>query len=214
MFGVTDYWAYLIGCIVIILLPGPNSLYVAAVAAARGTRAGFAGAAAIWTGDQVLMMAAIFGVASVMATYPTLFTVLRYAGGVYIAYLGLRMIMGALKARKAGNANEQSTIAENSYGAIYRKALIVSLSNPKAILFFMAFFTQFVDPNYPQHWHTFLLLGATVQICSVIYLVALIFISTRTAQALKNNQTIAKWLATGAGALFMAFGAKLAFASK
>lgn len=210
MLGVTDYWAYLIGCIVIILLPGPNSLYVAAVAAAKGGRAGLAGAAAIWTGDQILMMAAIFGVASVMATYPALFTVLKYAGGIYIAYLGLRMIWDALKA-KENRAGAQS-VTETSHRAIFRKALLVSLSNPKAILFFMAFFTQFVDPKYPHPWHTFLLLGATVQACSVIYLLALIFISMRTARALRDNRVVAKWLATGAGALFMGFGAKLALA--
>jgi leucine efflux protein len=211
MFGVTDFWAYLIGCIVIILLPGPNSLYVAAVAASRGVRAGLAGSMGIWVGDQILMLAAIFGVASIMSTYPAVFTALRYAGGIYIAYLGLRMIIGALSAKGDGT---QQSIAETSHRAVFRKALLISLSNPKAILFFMAFFTQFVDPNYPHHWHTFTVLGATVQACSVIYLLALIFISSHTAQALKSNRTIAKWLGTGAGALFMAFGAKLALAAE
>jgi leucine efflux protein len=210
MFGVTDYWAYLIGCIVIILLPGPNSLYVAAVSAARGGRAGLAGAVGIWVGDQILMFAAIFGVASIMKAYPAVFTALRYAGGLYIAYLGLRMIIGALRSGSGDGA--QAAIAENTHLAVFKKALIISLSNPKAILFFMAFFTQFVDPTYPHHWQTFLVLGTTVQVCSVIYLLALIFISARTAQALKSNRTVAKWLATGAGALFMAFGAKLAVA--
>jgi leucine efflux protein len=211
MFGVTDFWAYLIGCIVIILLPGPNSLYVAAVSAARGARAGLAGSAGIWVGDQILMLAAIFGVASIMSTYPAVFTVLRYAGGIYIAYLGLRMIIGALRTQGDGNAQ---AITETSHRAVFRKALLISLSNPKAILFFMAFFTQFVDPTYPHHWHTFVVLGATVQACSVIYLLALITISSRTAQALRSNRAVAKWLGTGAGALFMAFGAKLALAAE
>lgn len=95
MFGITDLSTYLLGTLFIVLLPGPNSLYVLSVAAQRGVRLGFQGACGIFVGDTILMVLSATGVASVLKGLPALFFVLKYAGAAYLAWIGLAMLWGA-----------------------------------------------------------------------------------------------------------------------
>src|SRR6056300_778608 len=92
MFGITDLITFLIGTVIIVLLPGPNSMYVMTVAAKDGLRPGFYGAAGIFTGDAILMILSVAGAASLIQTTPFLFALLKYAGGGYLAWLGFGLI--------------------------------------------------------------------------------------------------------------------------
>ena len=78
-YGVTDIWTYLIGAVGIILLPGPNSLYVLSVATARGVRAGYQGAFGVFLGDTILLAFTALGAASLLRTHPALFMVVKYS---------------------------------------------------------------------------------------------------------------------------------------
>lgn len=91
MFGITDPATYLIGTIFIVLLPGPNSLYVLSVAASRGIRAGYQGALGVFVGDAVLMTLAATGMAAVLKAYPVLFWGLKYVGAGYLAWRSCRL---------------------------------------------------------------------------------------------------------------------------
>lgn len=82
--GITNVWTYLIGTVAIILLPGPNSMYVLSVAARRGVRAGYAAACGVFIGDAVLMTLSAAGVASLLRAEPALFMVVKYAGAGYL----------------------------------------------------------------------------------------------------------------------------------
>src|SRR3954468_4824711 len=85
MLGITDFWTYVLGTAAIVLLPGPNSIFVLTVGAQRGVRAGYRAAAGVFLGDAVLMVLAAAGVASLLRTYPPLFMVIKYAGAAYLA---------------------------------------------------------------------------------------------------------------------------------
>ncbi len=215
MFGITDLATYTIGTIFIILLPGPNSLYVLSVAARRGVRAGYAGAAAVVVGDTLLMVLAAAGVGSLLAAYPNVFTVIKYAGGAYLVWMGINLLLGAVRRWKQGAvasvAVETEAVQDISHP--FRRALFISLSNPKAILFFVSFFIQFVDPGYAHPALTFFVLGAILQFFSIIYLSVLIFAGVRVAAAFRARYRLAAALNGGVGALFIGFGAKLATAS-
>ena len=97
VFGVNDLWTYVLGTIAIVLLPGPNSLYVVSTAARFGVRAGYRAAAGVFLGDWVLMAAAALGVASLLRAFPPLFLVIKYAGAAYLAYIGVSMAITALR---------------------------------------------------------------------------------------------------------------------
>ncbi|MGV9309250.1 leucine efflux protein LeuE [Nonomuraea sp. NPDC004354] len=214
-FGVTDLWTYVAGAFFIILLPGPNSLYVLALAAQRGVREGYKAAMGVFVGDTVLMVLAAAGAASLLRSNPVLFTVVKYLGAGYLAWIGLQMIRGAWKAwRSADPAHVPVAVLVDERGPNpFRKALTISLLNPKAILFFVSFFIQFVDPSYGTPAVPFLILGAIIQLFSALYLSALIFGGTFLAGQFRARRKLSATLTSGVGALFLGFGAKLATAS-
>ncbi|TCJ28339.1 leucine efflux protein LeuE [Nocardioides jejuensis] len=215
MLGVTDLTTYLIGLVLIILLPGPNSMYVVSVAARRGTRAGYAAAAGVWTGDTILMLLTAGGVASVLRTNPLLFSIVKYAGAGYLAWLAIAMLRGAWatwRSRRLATAAAAGVPVESPGERPYHRALVISLVNPKAILFFVAFFVQFVDPDYAWPALTFLFLGVLCQIASVLYLSALIFFGSRLAEAFRRRKGLSAAGTSAVGAVFLGFAAKLALA--
>ncbi|MGH8791188.1 MAG: leucine efflux protein LeuE [Stackebrandtia sp.] len=213
MFGVTDIWTYVIAVVLIILLPGPNSLYVLSVSARKGVRSGYQAAVAVLCGDGALMVASAAGVASLLRTSPTLFSIVKYAGAAYLAYLGWGLLRAALRTwrrrRDASDAKPQPAPAPGVERP-FRHALIASLLNPKAILFFVAFFVQFVDPAYPYPVLSFLVLGTIAQVCSIVYLSTLIFSGNALANAFRARRRLAAAGTGAVGAVMVGFAAKLA----
>ncbi len=212
MFGITDVGTYLLGTIAIVLLPGPNSMFVLSVAARRGVRAGYAGAAGVFVGDALLMLLTALGAASLLRAVPALFIVIKVVGAGYLTWVGLGLLRNAWQ-RWRGQLPPELANAAEDLAQPFRKALTISLLNPKAILFYVSFFIQFVDPAYAWPGLTFLALGAIAQICSMVYLSVLIVAGARLAAAFTARRRTASAATTGVGALFLGFGAKLATAS-
>jgi leucine efflux protein len=214
MFGVIDLPTYLAGLVLIVLLPGPNSLYVLSVAARRGVRAGYTAAAGVWCGDTVLMTLSAAGVASLLQANAVLFGIVKYLGAGYLAWLALGMLRAAwgmwrTRAERSAGTEAAAPAGERPF----RRAFVVSLLNPKAILFFVAFFVQFVDPGYAYPALSFVVLGALAQLASVLYLSALIFGGTRLAAAFRRRRRLSAGVTSAAGALFLGFAVKLSLAS-
>jgi leucine efflux protein len=228
-YGVTDLWTYVIGAFGIILLPGPNSLYVLSVATARGVRAGFQGAYGVFVGDTILLLCTALGAAGVLRTYPAMFMVVKYVGAAYLAWVGFNLLRGALVglraqpeplaavAMAAEDAAETAT-ASTLVGAAhlqrpFRRALVISLLNPKAILFLLSFFVQFIDTSYAHPEVPFLILSAILMTFSALYLSVLIFTGAKLAQGFSQRKKLSAGLSSLVGGLFLWFGAKLAPAS-
>lgn len=214
MFGVIDLPTYLAGLILIVLLPGPNSLYVLSVAARRGVRAGYTAAAGVWCGDTVLMTLSAAGVASLLQANAVLFGIVKYAGAGYLTWLAIGMLRAArqLWLNRREPAAEEAAPVKSADERPFRRAFVVSLFNPKAILFFVAFFVQFVDPDYAYPALSFVVLGTLAQIASCLYLSALIFSGTRLAAAFRRRRRLSATATTAAGALFLGFAVKLSLA--
>jgi leucine efflux protein len=217
-YGVTDIWTYLIGAIGIILLPGPNSLYVLSVATARGVRAGYQGAFGVFVGDTILLALTALGAASLLRTHPALFMVVKYAGAAYLTWVGINLIRGAVAKWRSGtpvevDADAAVTQMVSNLQQPFKRALVISLLNPKAILFLLSFFVQFIDPTYDTPAVPFLILGGIIMVLSALYLSALIFAGARLAQGFSRRKRLSSSLSGAVGGLFMWFGAKLATAS-
>ncbi|MCX4512805.1 MULTISPECIES: leucine efflux protein LeuE [Streptomyces] len=218
MLGVTDLPTYLAGLVLIILLPGPNSLYVLSVAARRGVRTGYTAAAGVWCGDTVLMVLSAAGVASLLQANAVLFGIVKFAGAGYLTWLAIGMLRAAWSmwrtrhervAEAGALASEPASAAERPF----RRALVISLFNPKAILFFIAFFVQFVDPAYAYPAVSFTVLGGLAQLASVLYLTLLIFTGTHLAAAFRRRKRLSAGATSAAGALFLGFAVKLSLSS-
>ncbi|MEV8032585.1 leucine efflux protein LeuE [Streptomyces sp. NPDC086182] len=217
MLGVIDLPTYLAGLVLVVLLPGPNSLYVLSVAARKGVRTGYTAAAGVWCGDTALMTLSAAGVASLLQANAVLFGIVKYAGAGYLTWLAVGMLRAAHAMWRARREPAEQSAEPEAVAVAgerpFRRALVISLFNPKAILFFVAFFVQFVDPGYAYPALSFVVLGAFAQLASFLYLTALIFSGTRLASAFRRRRRLSAGATTAAGALFLGFAVKLTLAS-
>jgi len=213
-YGVTDLGTYVLGAFGIILLPGPNSLYVLSVATARGVKAGYQGAFGVFLGDTILLLLTALGAASLLRSNPSLFLVVKYLGAAYLAWVGINLIWAAIR-KWSGKTVEGTPIAEvpANLQRPFKRALVISLLNPKAILFLLSFFVQFIDPTYETPAVPFLILSTIIMVFSALYLSALIFLGARLAAAFRTRQRLTASLSSTVGGLFLWFGTKLATAS-
>ena len=229
MLGITDLTTFVIGTIAVVLLPGPNSMYTLSVSAAQGVRRGYSAAMGVFVGDTILMVLTTLGAATVLKTAPELFMILKTVGGLYLAYLGVKMLMGAYGIwQNRANISRQALLEQNASidgqhgrglnpdtanGSPFIKALLVSLINPKAILFLVSFFVNFVRPDAAHPFLAFTILALILQFFSFVYLSVLIFTGARLANAFRARPD---WMVAGTGAvgvLFLGFGVKLATAT-
>jgi leucine efflux protein len=195
------------------LLPGPNSLYVLALSAEKGWRKGIWASAGIVVGDAIIMLSVTLGAATVLASSPLIYGMLRLLGAGYLAWLGIGIIrVGLARLRAKGSTANTSRLPQAE--AILRlhpflAALLLALTNPKAIFFFISFFTQFVDPDFHQPALGFFYLAVVTQLISMAYLATLIAAGQHCLGLVKAHPRIAAslWLATGV--LFIAFSLRL-----
>ncbi len=214
-YGVTDIWTYVIGAFGIILLPGPNSLFVLSVATARGVKAGMQGACGVFVGDTVLLTLTALGAGTLLRTHPALFIVVKYAGAAYLSWVGLNLVWGAIQKWRSRDAAQPQAVPETPAHLAhpFKRALVISLLNPKAILFLLSFFVQFIDPSYDMPAIPFLILSTILMLFSALYLFGLIFAGARLAQGFSRRKRLTSSLSGAVGGLFVWFGSKLATAS-
>ncbi len=217
MLGVNNLATYVLGALVIVLLPGPNSLYVLSVAARKGVRTGYRAAAGVFVGDFTLISLTSLGAASLLKANPAVLLVVKFGGAAYLLWIGVGMLRAARglwrEHRIAATAGPDTDQAPGGTENPFRRALVISLLNPKAILFLLSFFTQFVDPSYGQPVLSFVLLGGILQTFSLLYLSLLIFAGTTLAAAFRRRKRLSAGLTSGVAVLFAGFAAKLAVSS-
>ena len=100
-YGVLNYWTYLVGAIFIVLVPGPNTLFVLKNSVSSGMKGGYLAACGVFIGDAVLMFLAWAGVATLIKTTPILFNIVRYLGAFYLLYLGSKILYATLKGKNS-----------------------------------------------------------------------------------------------------------------
>ncbi|CAG68806.1 leucine efflux protein LeuE [Acinetobacter baylyi] len=215
MFGITDLTTYIVGTLLIVLLPGPNSIYVMSIASRYGIRTGYRGAFGVFTGDSILIIATVLGAASLMNTFPWIFTTLKIVGALYLSYLGFKLLYASYIRWNNAPAQdiEMADLPQLDQIHPYRTALGISLLNPKAILFFLSFFVQFVDPVYPYPALSFVSLALILQCISFGYLTTLIFSGVKLSSFFKTRHKISAMSICLVGFLFFGFGLKLATSS-
>lgn len=215
MFGITDLGTYLIGVVAIVLLPGPNSMFCLATAAQYGAKTAYQSVAGIFLGDSTLMLLTALGAASAIKAVPTLFWSLKILGGLYLAYLGVQLLRAAVKKWRVRPLAYTAVLSQMVAPAparprhVFRRALMLSLLNPKAILFFLSFFVQFVDVHYSHPALSFLLLAAMLQTVSMLYLSLLIFSGVSLVSWFGRYRRLAAGGMGAVGMMFVGFAAKL-----
>ena len=201
MFGIADYGAFVAAIILFLALPGPGNLAIITSTGKGGVKGGLAATLGLIAGDQVLMWMAVAGVAALLAAYPAAFAAVQWLGAAYLAWIGFKMLTA-----KPGDAPVLN-IQPRHY---FRQALVITLLNPKAIVFYMAFFPLFVDPARHQGLLTFGVMAATIATLTFAYGLVAVLLTHHLAARMRANPRIGRVLEKIAGVCLIGFGLKLA----
>ncbi len=199
--GISDFGAFALAILVFLALPGPGTFALLTSTAKGGMRAGAAATFGLILGDQVLLWLAVAGVAALLAAHPTLFHAVQYLGAAYLAWIGLRLIFA-----KEGAASP-IRIEPRHY---LKQAFFITLLNPKAIVFYMAFFPLFINPTTHQGTVTFATMAATIALITAIYCLTLCMLAEAVSAQVKAHRRTARWLEKLAGVFLVGFGVRLA----
>jgi leucine efflux protein len=198
--GIADYSSFVIAVLLFLLIPGPGNLALITSTSKGGLRSGLAATLGLMAGDQVLMWLAVAGVAALLAAYPTAFKIVQFAGAAYLAFLGIKMLL-----IKPGDA----PILNMDSKRFFFQSMTISLLNPKAIVFYMAFFPLFINPAQHQGLLTFGVMAATVALLTFAYGTTSTLITHYAAERIRANPRITSALNKIAGLFLIGFGIKL-----
>ena len=201
MYGIADYGAFVLAILVFLAIPGPGNLALITATGHGGVRAGMAAACGVVAADQVLMWAAVAGVAALLATHPWAFAAVQWLGAAYLAWLGWKMLTAA------PGAPPVLRMQPRHY---FKQGAIITLLNPKAIVFYRAFFPLFVDPQQHQGVLTFAVMALTIASLTLLYALVVVLLTRYLAQRLRAHPLIGRTLEKTAGMLLLGFGLKLA----
>lgn len=200
MFGISDFGAFCFAILVFLALPGPGTFALLNSTGKGGFRAGAAATWGVIVGDQVLLWLAVGGVAALLAAYPVAFRVVQYGGAAYLAWIGFRLLIA-----KPGVASPIQ-IQPRQYA---KQAFLITLLNPKAIVFYMAFFPLFIDPGTHRGLPTFAAMALTIAVITAMYCLTLCAFANAVAAKVKTHRTLANWLSRTAGVFLIGFSIRL-----
>ena len=201
MFGISDYGAFVAAFVLLLFLPGPGNLALITSTSQGGMRGGLASVLGLLLGDQVLLWMTVAGVAALLQSYPQLFMTLQWLGAAYLAWLGARMVLA-----KAG----EGPSIKITPGKYFKETMFITLLNPKAIMFYFAFFPQFIDPEHHQGMTTFVFMALTIAVLGFIYCFGVVLITHYMAERIRANPKMSGFLQKLAGMCLIGFGLKLA----
>jgi leucine efflux protein len=201
LFGVTDYGAFVVAFTIFLLIPGPGNLALVTSTSKGGISGGLGATMGVILGDQVLLWLAVAGVAAILMAYPAAFEAVQWIGALYLAWLGARMLLAKPGAAPILNIKPYHYM---------RQALLITVLNPKAIVFYMAFFPLFVDPVHHRGLITFGFLAGTIAVLTFLYGLGATLLTFFLAERLRTNPIVGYLLEKVAGLCLIGFGIRLA----
>lgn len=198
--GIADYGAFCAAILLFLALPGPGTFTLLTSTGKGGLRAGAAATVGLILGDQVLLWLAVAGVAALLAAHPVLFKGVQYLGALYLGWIGLRLVFA-----KEGAASP-IRIEPRHYA---RQAFLITLLNPKAIVFYMAFFPLFIDPATHRGAITFVAMAATIAAITAVYCLLLCAFAQAVGRQVRAHRKLVRMLERLAGVFLIGFGIRL-----
>jgi RhtB (resistance to homoserine/threonine) family protein len=213
MFGITHFEFFVVAVFLLNVTPGPDTAYIVGRSVAQGRGAGLMSALGISAGCCVHSLACAFGLTALLAASATAFTVIKFAGAIYLIYLGTRLIFPK-PAAAAAVGESRAAGAPKSLKQLFLQGFWTNVLNPKVVLFFVSFFPQFVTTGSDQKALAFLTLGAVFVAMSMLWNSFVAWIAGSVTQRFSGKPSVKKWLDRGVGSAFVGLGIKLATASR
>lgn len=199
---------FFMASVLLALTPGPDNLFVLAQSAQRGKMAGLAVTVGLCTGLLVHTSAVALGVAALFKTSAIAFALLKYIGAAYLVYLAC----GAFRA--ADDSKEQTRVKKLGFGKLYRRGIIMNVTNPKVSIFFLAFLPQFTDPQYGALLPQTIILGLLFILSTVLVFGGISFLAGGLGDWLRRNKKAETILHRLTGIVFIGLAARLALSHR
>ena len=187
--------------------PGPDLAYVVGQSLAGGRRAGVISAAGVATGSCTHTVASALGLTALLAASPLLFTIVKFLGAAYLVWLGLKMIIGSLQ-RKT-NHDAVAPVPTANTRSLLLRGFLTTITNPKVLLFFIAFFPQFVSVGGDYQVESFLMLGLAYALIGFVCDATFAWLAGSAAGAVSRNEQIRIWIDRVVGTAFIALGLRI-----
>ncbi|TNJ40306.1 LysE family translocator [Chlorobaculum thiosulfatiphilum] len=189
------------------LSPGPDNLFVLAQSAQHGRSAGLAVTLGLCTGLIGHTLAVAFGLAAIVKASAVAFTALKIAGALYLLWL-------AWQAWRAGAAVGESQTPSLGGIELYRRGIVMNLTNPKVSIFFLAFLPQFADPRHGSMSTQFLELGALFILATLIVFGGLSMVAGGLGERFRRSPAALRLVNRAAAAVFVGLAVRLAVAER
>lgn len=192
------------------LTPGPDMLYVMARSIGQGRRAGLVSALGLSIGYVVHTLAAASGLAALLLSAPLAFHLIRVLGAVYLAYLGLRTLLGRGTAGQTPPADAAAPPPpETSLGHIFRQGALTSTLNPSIAVFFLAFLPQFVQPTQGAVFAQIVVLGLVFNTTATTTHATIALLTGTAGDRLRQRRGSARYLRWFTGIMLIALGVRM-----
>lgn len=202
--GITNYWGFVVAVLVFLAIPGPGTFACLTAVARGGLRGGYAALLGLIVGDWCLMLSAILGLAAVLKANPGWFQAVQWAGALYLFWIGLQLLR-----TKDGSVSTLPEAMQPGPGKYFRQGFLITLINPKAIVFYMAFFPLFIDPAHHRGAVTFVSMALSITVLTLFYGSLILFLGHGVARGLRKHRWVGKVAMKLAGGAMCAFGVKM-----
>jgi RhtB (resistance to homoserine/threonine) family protein len=213
MLGITGFTLFIVAVMLLSVTPGPDTAYIVGRSVAQGRGAGVVSALGIAAGCIVHTLACAFGLTALLAASVTAFTIVKFAGAIYLIYLGVRLIFAKPAAQKTSDKQSEETrvrAAPKSLQQLFTQGFVTNVLNPKVVLFFVSFIPQFVAVDSAHKTLAFLALGLVFVLVSTFWNTLVAWIAGSVTQRFSGKPSVKLWLDRVVGSAFVGLGIKLA----
>jgi len=200
--------AFFVTAVILALSPGPDNLFVLAQSAQNGRMAGLFVTLGLATGLIGHTVAVALGLAAIVQTSSLAFALLKFGGGAYLLYLAWQAL------RAGASTGEQERLSCLSKGTLYRRGIVMNLTNPKVSFFFMAFLPQFADSRHGSMMVQFFLLGAVFIMATLLVFGVISLFAGGFGEKFRNSSFARKAVNRIAAAVFVGLAIKLAISKR
>lgn len=200
--------AFATASLLLAFAPGPDNVFVVTQSAIQGKRAGMMVTLGLCTGLIGHTLAVAFGVAVLFQTSVLAFTVLKMVGATYLIYLAWHAFHAGATSQNKGQQPKRSL------GKLYRRGILMNITNPKVSIFFLAFLPQFTDPNYGAIAGQMVLLGAIFMLVAFVAFFAMATLASSFGDWLNRSPHAQRWMNKVSALVFLGLAIKLSLSER
>ena len=208
MINLDTYLLFIAAVAVLVIVPGPDMVYMLARTVVQGRKAGMIAAFGINAGAYVHVVASIIGLTAILASSSIAFTVIKLVGACYLVWIGVQAIIS-----QSGTLNIDDKETKNLNGkTIFWQGFLSDVLNPKVSIFFLAFLPQFIDVHHQTLSVTqqLVILGVTGNIIAICINLVIVYFAGTATSSLRKNKKLVNWLNKAIGIVFIGLGIRLA----